>query len=256
MSRRTIPLVAFTLAGPMAHFRKFYTTTSALSYPFPPRTTLMGLVAGILGIPRDTYYENLSSDKLWISVRILTPVRTRVFTVNYLFTKYGDLYHKGRGTQIPVEWVLPRPPHRAIRYRVYLSSPEPKLWKRIVKTFRKHTFLWPVYMGVTEALAWIEDIWIGEALFGSVSKPVPVATPLVHSENIQIKLGKEKIRLILDRMTRDFSLSPYRSPLATLTILYEAEGRPFRALVPYPLFSLPEDSSLYGGFLHEVFLPP
>ena len=43
---RCIPLVAFTLAGPMAHFRKFYTTTSALTYLFPPRTTLMGLVAG------------------------------------------------------------------------------------------------------------------------------------------------------------------------------------------------------------------
>ena len=249
-----IPLLAFTISGPMAHFRKFYTTTSSLTYPFPPRTTIAGLVAGLLGLSRDSYYQELSSERLWVSVRTLTPVRTKVFTVNYLFTKDKKLYEDGKGTQIPVEWVFPKPPLRVIKYRVYLHSPDGELWKKLKDNFEKRTFQWPPYLGVTEALSWIEDVWIGEVPFEVPKEAVLVATPLVYAEGLQIRLnGSQGVRLISDRMTLDLETSPYRSPEKTVTVVYEAEGRPFKVVSPYPLFKLPDDPSLYGGFF-RVFI--
>jgi len=84
-------ILSFELCGKVAHFRKFYSNASALSYTLPPRTTILGLLAGILELPRDSYYgedtlHNL--DKLLIGIRVNTPVRKVFQKLNYL--KIGD----------------------------------------------------------------------------------------------------------------------------------------------------------------------
>jgi CRISPR-associated protein Cas5h len=55
-------IISFDVGGKMAHFRKYYANNTALSYTVPPRTTLMGLLAAILGRGRDTYYKEMASD--------------------------------------------------------------------------------------------------------------------------------------------------------------------------------------------------
>lgn len=260
--RETIPLAALTLRGSMAHFRKFYATTSALTYPFPPRTTLMGLVAGLLGRNRDTYYEAFRSENLWVSVRILVPVRIRAFTVNYLFTKGGALYSEGRGTQIPLHWVLPRPPHRTLAYRVYVSTPDSGLWEEMVRVFREGTFRWPAYLGITEAMAWISDIWIGETELFLPEEPVTLVTPFPHHPDLRLGLGGATGHraLLLDEFTEDFvSAEPggwwKRVPRRTITLMFEEAGRPVQVYVPYPVFRIPEDEGVAGAFLHAFRVP-
>ncbi|HBM79479.1 MAG TPA: CRISPR-associated protein Cas5, partial [Clostridiaceae bacterium] len=53
-------VISLHFKGKMAHFRKYYSNSSALSYFIPPRTTIIGIVAGFLGYERDTYYEDFS----------------------------------------------------------------------------------------------------------------------------------------------------------------------------------------------------
>lgn len=84
-------ILSFELCGKVAHFRKFYSNASALSYTLPPRTTILGLLAGILELPRDSYYgedtcHNL--DSLLIGVRLNTSIRKAFQKLNYL--KIGD----------------------------------------------------------------------------------------------------------------------------------------------------------------------
>lgn len=250
-----IPLLAFTLSGPMGHFRKPYSTTSALTYPFPPPTTLIGTIAGLLGYPRDTYYEELTSETLWLAVRMLTPVRIQTLTVNYLFTKGGMLYDKGRGTQIPMGWVFPAPPARRIRYRIYVSSPDPGLWERLVEIFRRRTFHWPPYLGITEALAWVEpDVWVGEVAYQTSEEAVSVVTPMIRDPRIAIHLEAQKVRLLLDRFPLDLRSTPYRNPRETVDILYEERGKPFRVQLPYPMFEIPDKGERDGPPWFGVFL--
>jgi len=45
--------LVFTVKGQFAHWRKWFTTTSALTYSFPPRTAIVGLIGATLGIQRD-----------------------------------------------------------------------------------------------------------------------------------------------------------------------------------------------------------
>ncbi|MCX8153608.1 MAG: CRISPR-associated protein Cas5, partial [Candidatus Bathyarchaeota archaeon] len=62
-----IKLVVFDAKCFFAHFRKHFSTTSSLSYSFPPRTTIAGMMAAILGYDRGAYYTTFSSEKCRIA---------------------------------------------------------------------------------------------------------------------------------------------------------------------------------------------
>ena len=46
-------LVRFRYSGRVGHFLRAEMNASALSYPVPPRTALLGLLGNILGLPKD-----------------------------------------------------------------------------------------------------------------------------------------------------------------------------------------------------------
>lgn len=101
-------ILIFDLIGKMGHFRKIDTNSSSLSYSFPPRTTIVGILAGILGMERDSYYEVFSPNQCQIALSVRTPIRKVMQTVNYMFVKSkAHLNNSGGHTQIPLELVLP-----------------------------------------------------------------------------------------------------------------------------------------------------
>ena len=83
-------IIMFKLSGKFAHFRKFYTNASSLSYLIPPRTVIIGLIASILKIPRDEYYDIFNEDNLKVSVCIPKnlEIRKQTQSLNYLHNKY------------------------------------------------------------------------------------------------------------------------------------------------------------------------
>ncbi|MFQ6061523.1 MAG: CRISPR-associated protein Cas5, partial [Thermoplasmata archaeon] len=85
-TKSNVSMLIFDIRGRMAHFRKFYTNSSSLSYDFPPRTVICGLIAGILGMPKDSYYEDFSLNRCRIGVAIGSPLRKIVQTVNFIRT--------------------------------------------------------------------------------------------------------------------------------------------------------------------------
>jgi len=85
-------ILSFKIRGKLAHFRKYYANNTAFSFTIPPRTTLMGIVAAILGLDRDSYYEKLSSSNINFSVRILVPLKKSFHRLNFLSIKsLGDM---------------------------------------------------------------------------------------------------------------------------------------------------------------------
>ena len=100
-------ILSFTISGKLAHFRKFYANNTALSFSIPPRTTLMGIVASIMGWEKDSYYEKLSSDNFRFGVRVLSPLKKTFQRLNFLsIKKIGDISKsfdsdfRGRGGRI------------------------------------------------------------------------------------------------------------------------------------------------------------
>ncbi|MDZ7691710.1 MAG: CRISPR-associated protein Cas5 [Balneolaceae bacterium] len=80
------------MKGKFAHFRKYYANNTAFSFSIPPRTTLMGLTAAIMGWEKDSYYERLSSEHIHFGVRVLTPLKKSFQRLNFLSIKStGDI---------------------------------------------------------------------------------------------------------------------------------------------------------------------
>ncbi len=168
-------LLIFDLVGTFAHFRKYDTNSSSLSYTFPPRTVVTGIMAAMLGKKRDSYYDTFSSDKCKLAVSVVSPVRKQIHTVNYLFVKNtGDLNgsNKNGHTQIPIEIIFPVKDE--IRYRVYFYHTDKNLMRDLEKRI-EHPF-YPVYFGISEFIA--EGHFLG---YGKVHKIKPAGEVYIHS---------------------------------------------------------------------------
>ncbi|MGI6616108.1 MAG: CRISPR-associated protein Cas5 [Dethiobacteria bacterium] len=152
-------VVTFDLTGSMAHFRKYYTNSSSLTYGFPPRTVLMGVVAAILGMERDSYYETMDRGRFSIAVKV--PGRRLMQTVNYTRTKTEDLTVIRKlgivpGTQIPLELLVPDGAHTRLRFRIFFSHPDGELLKEIAQRLQQNRSHYPLYLGLTECPAMAE----------------------------------------------------------------------------------------------------
>jgi len=80
-------IIQFDISGKFAHFRKYYANNTAMTFSIPPRTTLMGMLAGMLGLPKDSYYEALASDKIRIGIAVKTPLKKTFHRLNLLSIK-------------------------------------------------------------------------------------------------------------------------------------------------------------------------
>lgn len=117
-------LITFELQGKFAHFRKYFGNNTALSYALPPRTTLMGIFAAMLGRERDTYYREMASDRLRIGIGIVEPVKKSFHRLNNLMIKGGSDFRGRQGhVQTPFEVVTPFNLRTGlVKYRVFLSA--------------------------------------------------------------------------------------------------------------------------------------
>lgn len=243
-------LLVFDLVGPMAHFRKFYTNSSSLSYHLPPRTALGGILAALLDRERDGYYEELSLERARIGVALKTPVRTFMQTVNYLYTKEEGWDGSKGHTQIPLELVLPRPPDRVLRYRVYFTHEDEALLEELNKQLQDERYKYPLYLGLTECPAWVKNPRLYKAselrILRDPEKALPVETavPLPRlAGNVKLREG---LHIYKDRMPLDFHSD--RRLKAVSEVLWEAECHPLVLPVRGEAFRLPAQEN-YGVFL-------
>ncbi|MEM3470585.1 MAG: CRISPR-associated protein Cas5 [Thermoproteota archaeon] len=244
------PLLVFDLVGPMAHFRKFYTNSSSLSYPFPPRTTLAGIIAALLGWERDSYYEKLASHQARLGIALRTPVRSLMQTANYLYTK-GDGWDGSQGhTQIPLEFILPHPPELLLRYRVYFTHVDEHLVYTLHKQLASGSYRYPVYLGITECPGWVENACLHKEAEWQTDpeRALPIATvvPLPRIRELSLPQSSQELRILKDRIPLDFH--PDRRLKDAADVLWEAEGRPLTIRVQGMVFRIAGEEA-YGTFL-------
>ncbi len=153
-------LIIFDLVGKMAHFRKYYTNSSSLTYYFPPRTTIIGLIAGIIGLKRDSYYENFSKENAKVAISVKSKLKKLIETVNYIWAeKLSELnLSKKQHTQIPLEILVPMNLEDSIRYRIYFTHKDKIIKDEILNRISSGKIVYPPYLGITEFIAKLEFV--------------------------------------------------------------------------------------------------
>lgn len=207
-------VLIFDVRGPMAHFRKYYTNSSSLSYLFPPRTVVTGLIAGLLGLPseiyakedEEPYYERFDCDRSLVAVSVRTKVKRLMQMVNYSFTKTdGKIVDFSKHTQIPLEILLPEEGND-ITYRVYFyheneNHKGDKIYDELKQRLEEQRFVFPPYMGITEFLASIE--YIDE---GTVSKnpKQEVVNSVCKLKEVELDFSGDNLQYLTEKMPTGF----------------------------------------------------
>ncbi|MBN1340589.1 MAG: CRISPR-associated protein Cas5 [Bacteroidales bacterium] len=157
-------VLSFDIEGKFAHFRKYFANNTAFSFSLPPRTTITGIIAGAIGIKKDSYYENFSSQNLKIGINILTPVKKTFHRLNFLMVK-GDSDFRGRQKHIqtPFEIVSGiNPQTDMVKYRIFLAPSDngTTTYEDIRSVFLSNKFMYSPTLGTANFIARFLNIMV------------------------------------------------------------------------------------------------
>lgn len=149
-------IVAFRLFGDYAHFSHPETIYSSLTYPVPPKTTIMGLLGAIIG--EDDFW-NLSGLKC--AVKIDKPIEKKSFCFNVGKFAFGKNTKVEAGYQdVSVKKQLYRELICNPSYTIYLDlNGVNENYKELIKNnLREHKSAYTPFLGINFCLANFE--WI------------------------------------------------------------------------------------------------
>ncbi|BBL80795.1 type I-B CRISPR-associated protein Cas5 [Rubrobacter xylanophilus] len=250
------PLIVFDLCGAYGMFRKFYTNSSSLSYPFPPRTTVAGLIAGMMGYERDEYAEDLGLERCHIALSVRVPVRRVMQQVNYLMTE-GHVWTGGAGgfdgskgpIQVPLEWIFPEVGYRELRYRIYVTHEDRRWLESLREVLESGAPVYPPYLGMSECPGRVEHVASTEDWsLGRRGEELPISTVLPASAlsgpprlGAGTQIVKERTPLALDERRR---------LIAAGDLLYNRAGPHITARLESEVFEVSyQESHEYGVFM-------
>jgi CRISPR-associated protein Cas5h len=143
-------LLSFDIWGEFAVFRRPYSTTSPLTYPFPTRTAVAGFISAILGLDRNSYYDEFNKDNSGIGIQLLSPIRRTHIGQNLIATNKGyylwDINENPR-TQILFE-VLKDP-----KFRIFAWLKNENLYNSLKNRLINHLCVYTPYLGLAPMIA-------------------------------------------------------------------------------------------------------
>jgi CRISPR-associated protein Cas5h len=144
--------------GEWAHFRRYYTTTSPLTFPAPPRTVVIGLLGAILGIEKEENPSRFAPDRCRIAVSILNPIKTYRLKENWR-----------QGASGPEAFATARVPVELVRdpwYRIFVQHSDNDLLARLKTYVEKGESYFTPSLGITECLAEVSFVdWVRQKDF-------------------------------------------------------------------------------------------
>ncbi len=188
-------LIVFDIWGDYAHFKKYYTTSSPLTFSLPPPPTIAGMLGAIYGADktRNDYLRLFMNDHCKLAVQILQPIRKVRMGINLSETKGLNIYRPASTplvrTQIRTEFLV------SPKFRIYFTHQANNIYQKILDNLVEHRTHFTISLGLSELLANFE--FVGEFDFSdSVSNEfVEIVTPvlsknLLSLESVQLEKGK------------------------------------------------------------------
>lgn len=221
--------IVFDVMSDVAHFRRQYAITTALTYPAPPRTALCGLVGAILGLPKNESLAWFRDSETIFGLRLLSPLQTWHVSLNLLDTK-GTPTVEG----IPTFRPKAENPHtimryeviREPRYRIYFSHSE--LGPALANHVNSGTTHYTPCLGLAWMIAWLGDgaeMLDGEEVRGD-SASHDFISPIRTADLEQIEWDADSV---YQRIRMPAEMQPDRQVTRYEEYVIETTAHPIRA---------------------------
>jgi len=220
-------LLIIDLHGDYGHFKKFYTTSSPLTFSFPPPPTVWGILGAICGVDKQQYLEEFSPPRCRIAIALAAPVKKVRMGINHLNTK-GNYWtpvkkknHEAR-TQIRMELV------KDPVYRVYVHHEDESLFNRLVNFVQGHKTVYSVSLGLSEMLADFKYVGLSRAREREARDPVSLNSVLpvsaMEEYGLEVEDGKKYFKeRIPVKMNAERIVEQYQD------VIFEARGQSIKA---------------------------
>lgn len=232
-------MLVFDVWGDYAHFRRFYTTTSPLSFPIPPRIALCGLIGAIIGLEKqgNDYLKYFPTESAHIALRLLNPIKKTVIAENLINTKNARglgmnlIKHIGGRTPIRFEFLKNQ------KYRIYFyyTEEEDSLYQKLKYNLTNHKTKYTPCLGLSENIANFK--FVGEFEINIL----PCKKDYVSIDTVlPLQKTSEKEGIMFEREGEYFSI---RVPIELNTkrvvtkygdIIFDRNGRPIKTKLKEP----------------------
>jgi len=217
-------VLVFDISGDFAHFRKFYTTSSPLTFYFPPPPTVYGLIGAISGKDKREYL-NIFSEKTKVGIQFLHPIRKIRMGLNLVETKGTGLRKplscKNPRTQILTEFV--KEPY----YRIFITHTDDNVLSTLVKNIKEHETVYTISLGLSQLLCDFSfvDFCDAEEKQNEIFIDIPTVVPfsLINPNGIEVQSGKKYIK---EKIPAE--MKPERIVTRYEDVLFDTDGKPLK----------------------------
>lgn len=169
-------ILAFRLWGDYAHFKKYYTTTSPLTFEIPPPPTLIGIISAIIGLDKDEYLSFFQNkDEYKLAICLDKPVKKVRWSLNLIDTKKHFWIIHNR-TQIRTEFL------KEASYIIYCHHTNSDIYNRLKTHLQNHESVYSISLGLSELLANYEFLGEMEYEFNTSTDWINLNSVLPYSQ--------------------------------------------------------------------------
>jgi len=163
--------LVFDVWGKYAHYKKIYATTTAVSYIIPPKTSIYGYIAAIVGLDKtnNAYLGHFKPGSCKVSLQLLTPVIMQRINTN-LRSGLGRMKDTDNRKPTMVEYVY-QP-----KYRIFISHSDVQLYSQLKQKLQEHKAVYTPTLGLAGLIS--NFVFIGEFDLLPVNQ---VETAFIHS---------------------------------------------------------------------------
>jgi CRISPR-associated protein Cas5h len=237
--------LSVTVRGPWGHFRRVESTTGKQTYRVIPRTTVAGLFAAILGLPRDSYYETFARNASAVAISPQSRLETMQIPILTLPTEEGDIKTaegvSGK-TVVDPEVIAEERKRRTFEYvvdpsyRIDLILEDTATFERLRECLREGRSTYTPCLGKTECLASLEDVAVStveEATDAEAVESIVPGTHVVPTPGEPLRMERTPAYMTADetgRHTTGFVSYAYAPADETVTVgdapTVAVDGRP------------------------------
>lgn len=191
--------LSFTVRGPWGHFRRIEGNIVKQTYRVIPRTTVAGLVAAILGLDRDSYYDRFGQDNSYVAIEPAARLRTMKLPMNTLSTAASDLSSLNPRGKLSIKLPDPSKPRQQHNYevlvdpayRIDVALDDDETYRQLRERLESGESYYTPSLGLSEHLASIEYHGEFDVATPDLSSPVKVDSTVPEAvDSIQPKPGQ------------------------------------------------------------------
>lgn len=210
--------LVFDIWGDYAHFRKYFTTSSPLTFSFPPKTSIYGVLGAILGLDKKEYLNSFQDKECEVAISIINEIKKTRVPINYINTKDAiDMSKIKSRTQVNLEIL------KDCKYRIYVKHKNNKIYEALKAMLIEKKCCYTISLGLSEFIANFN--YIGEFEVEEVkgnNELVEISSIIKFDEDIKIKIEEDR-EYMKDTIYNEMNLE--RETTEFLSILYERTGK-------------------------------